>query len=70
MPCIANSKKRRNHHRPPPSYLFGFTPSGGVTVSVSSGTQAANGQGRLSRDYGTHRPLADDDLESRRSADT
>ena len=46
------------------------SPSGGVTVSVSSGTQAANGQGRLSRDYGTHRPLADDDLESRRSAAT
>jgi hypothetical protein len=29
------------------------SPSGGVTVSVSSGPQAANGQGRLSRDYGT-----------------
>ena len=28
------------------------SPNGGVTVSVSSGTQAANGQGRLSRDYG------------------
>jgi hypothetical protein len=29
------------------------SPNGGVTVSVSSGPQAANGQGRLSRDYGT-----------------
>jgi hypothetical protein len=29
------------------------SPSGAVTVSVSSGPQAANGQGRLSRDYGT-----------------
>jgi hypothetical protein len=28
------------------------SPNGGVTVSVSSGPQAANGQGRLSRDYG------------------
>ena len=28
-------------------------PNGTVTVSVSSGPQAANGQGRLSRDYGT-----------------
>jgi hypothetical protein len=29
------------------------SPNGNVTVSVSSGPQAANGQGRLSRDYGT-----------------
>jgi hypothetical protein len=29
------------------------SPSGTVTVSVSSGPQAANGQGRLTRDYGT-----------------
>jgi hypothetical protein len=29
------------------------SPNGGVTVSVSSGPQAANGHGRLSRDYGT-----------------
>jgi hypothetical protein len=29
------------------------SPSGTVAVSVSSGPQAANGQGRLSRDYGT-----------------
>jgi hypothetical protein len=29
------------------------SPSGAVAVSVSSGPQAANGQGRLSRDYGT-----------------
>ena len=28
------------------------SPNGGVTVSVSSGPQAANGQGCLSRDYG------------------
>jgi hypothetical protein len=29
------------------------SPNGTVTVSVSSGPQFANGQGRLSRDYGT-----------------
>ena len=29
------------------------SPNGTVTVSVSSGPQAATGQGRLSRDYGT-----------------
>jgi hypothetical protein len=29
------------------------SPSGTVAVSVSSGPQAANGQGRLSQDYGT-----------------
>jgi hypothetical protein len=29
------------------------SPSGTVTVSVSSGPQAASGQGRLTRDYGT-----------------
>jgi hypothetical protein len=29
------------------------SPNGTVTVSVSSGPQAANGQGRLSREYGT-----------------
>jgi hypothetical protein len=29
------------------------SPSGTVAVSVSSGPQAANGQGHLSRDYGT-----------------